>query len=185
MPPKKSPSSVFQIKVTLAQTKPPVWRRFLIRSNARLSELHVCIQIVMGWYNSHLHEFSIYDREYGMTADTELGHLNENRYTLNKLVGPGSKFQYTYDFGDNWNHKITIEKELPAEPGTKYPICTAGKNACPPEDCGGPWVYPDFLAAVANPQHPDHEDMIEWIGGKFDPSAFDLDALNARLRVWE
>jgi hypothetical protein len=92
------------------------------------------------------------------------------------------KFTYTYDFGDNWRHVIQVEKVLAAEPGARYPRCVGGKRACPPEDCGGPWGYGDFLEAISNPKHPEHEDMLEWAGDEFDPEAFDLEAVNEELR---
>ena len=84
--------------------------------------------------------------------------------------------------GDNWDHTIQVEKMLAAEPGVRYPRCIAGKRACPPEDCGGPWGYGDFLDAIQNPKHERHEEMLEWVGGEFDPEAFDIEAVNEELR---
>jgi hypothetical protein len=89
---------------------------------------------------------------------------------------------YTYDFGDNWEHTIQIEKVVDAEPGIRYPRCIDGKRACPPEDCGGAWGYGDFLKAIQDPKHSEHEEMTEWIGGEFDPEEFDLAAVNNGLR---
>jgi hypothetical protein len=93
------------------------------------------------------------------------------------------KIGYTYDFGDNWEHTVTIEKTLDAEPTAKYPRCTAGKRACPPEDCGGPWGYGEFLTAISDPQHERHEELLEWIDGEFDPEAFDVNDVNRQLAM--
>src|SRR3954451_3319534 len=104
---------------------------------------------------------------------------DERTVRLSQVVGGGIKtFTYTYDFGDNWEHTIQVEKTPAAEPGVRYPRCLAGKRACPPEDCGGPWGYGDFLEAVRNPEHEQPEDMKEWVGGEFDPEAFDIEAVN-------
>lgn len=101
------------------------------------------------------------------------------------VTGKGSKIFYTYDFGDNWEHEILVEKVLPPGQGPKHPECLAGKRACPPEDVGGPWGYLDFLDAIANPDHPQHQDMMEWSGGFFDPEAFDRSGINAILEeMW-
>lgn len=83
--------------------------------------------------------------------------------------------------GDTWQHTVLIEKTLPVEPGVKYPRCIDGKRACPPEDCGGPWGYSDFLDAVQNPKHERHEELLEWVGDGFDPEAFDPEAVNKEL----
>jgi hypothetical protein len=101
---------------------------------------------------------------------------------LGRLVDKGVKsFGYTYDFGDNWDHLVTVEKTVDADSAAKYPRCTAGKRACPPEDCGGPWSYDDFLQAINDPKHEDHEHLLEWVGGEFDPEEFDLNEVNKKL----
>jgi len=93
-------------------------------------------------------------------------------------------FTYTYDFGDGWDHQIAVEKVAAPEAGTRYPTCTAGRRACPPEDVGGPWSYPDFCEAIKNPKHPEHEERLEWVGDIFDPEAFDLAAADAALKYF-
>ena len=109
--------------------------------------------------------------------------LNEDELTLSELVAQGvKKFTYEYDMGDGWRHTLLIEKSVPPEAGVKYPRCVDGKRACPPEDCGGPWGYGDFVAAIQDPQDERHEELLEWIGGEFDPEAFDIEAVNAELR---
>lgn len=102
------------------------------------------------------------------------------------VTGEKFKFRYTYDMGDGWEHEVLLEKLLPADPTVDYPTCMKGKRACPPEDCGGPWGYPEFLEAIQTPTHPEHESMLEWIGGEFNPEEFDLDegsALKERIRI--
>ena len=103
--------------------------------------------------------------------------------TLDKIVRREKfKFIYEYDFGDGWEHELLIEKILPLEEGKAYPVCLTGKRACPPEDCGGIWGYSDFLEAVQDPDHPEHEEMLDWAGGEFDPAVFDLQEVNAELK---
>ena len=92
------------------------------------------------------------------------------------------RFDYEYDFGDQWMHQLIVEERFPPEQGVKYPICVAGQRACPPEDCGGPWGYSDFVEAISNPDHRGHEEMLEWVGGEFDPERFDLESVNKKLR---
>jgi pRiA4b ORF-3-like protein len=96
--------------------------------------------------------------------------------------GEKSKLLYEYDFGDSWEHELLVEKILPRDEGKRYPVCLTGKRACPPEDCGGVWGYASFLEALHDPEHPEHEEMLEWIGGEFDPEAFDLDEVNVELQ---
>jgi hypothetical protein len=178
----KETGDVYQLKITLRNVKPPVWRRVQVRDGS-LARLHDVIQVGMGWTNSHLHAFEIRGEQYGEPDPTGMMEVyDERKVKLSQIVAEGvKKFTYTYDFGDGWEHAIEVEKVLPAEPGVPYPRCVAGKRACPPEDCGGPWGYPDFLAALRDPEHPEHEDMVEWIGGEFDPEAFDLDEVNEEL----
>jgi len=183
--------TVYQIKVTLMGSKPPVWRRFLVADTTTLNRLHDILQIVMGWTNSHLHMFTINGQIYGDPEDDEYGDLgtkNEARFKLNQVAGrEGSKFRYEYDFGDSWEHELILEKILPADPSTgsgrmRYPLCVVGKRACPPEDVGGVWGYKRFLEAMADPENPEHDEYVQWIGGEFDPEHFDLDEVNDRLR---
>jgi hypothetical protein len=181
-PSTKSP--IYQLKVTLADIRPPIWRRIQVPGNTPLPLLHLMLQAAMGWCNCHLHAFTINEVDYG-AADPEFdsGMENETRIRLDKVI-PAAKmrFSYTYDFGDGWNHKILVEKILPPNPGVQYPVCLAGARACPPEDCGGPWGYGDFLRAINDPNHEEHKQLLEWVGGSFDPEAFDLDGVDGRLK---
>jgi hypothetical protein len=174
---------LYQLKITLKGVKPPIWRRVEVPGDFTLYELHAVIQAAMGWEGGHLHAFTIDGLEYGM-PDDEWGMEveDENAFTLDRLhFAEKSRFRYQYDFGDDWVHEILVEKILPREPGKKAPICIKGKRACPPEDVGGVWGYADFLEIVGDPKHPEHEEMMDWAGGTFDPEAFDLDRVNARL----
>ena len=172
---------VYQLKITLAGIKPPVWRRIEVM-NCSLSELHEIIQTVMGWEGYHLWAFDIGGEQYGEDPAGEMEMMSSRKLKLSKIVQEGvKKFQYTYDFGDNWDHVIQVEKALEADPKVKYPRCVTGSRACPPEDCGGPWGYRDFLEAIQNPGHQSHEEMVEWSGGEFDPEAFDIEAVNKDL----
>jgi hypothetical protein len=182
-------TTIFQLKISLTGVRPPVWRRVLVPGEMTLAELHDVVQVAMGWTDSHLHEFEIGDTSYGV-PDVDWGRddvKDEARTKLVRVSGLGSHLRYTYDFGDDWRHDITVEKVVAPEPGVRYPTCSAGRRACPPEDVGGPWGYPEFIAAVADPKHPDHEHWTEWIGGSFDPNQFDAvatDAVLARL-AWK
>jgi len=178
---------VYQIKVTLTYSEPPIWRRIQVRSDTTLGELHDILQAVMGWENCHFHDFTVGQTIYGVPhpALALIEVHDEERVRLNQIVtGEKFKFIYQYDFGDSWEHVLLVEKILAPEEGVRYPRCIEGGRACPPEDVGGMWGYYDFLKAIKDPQHPDHEDMLEWIGGAFDPDAFDLAATDARLRAW-
>jgi pRiA4b ORF-3-like protein len=169
------------LKVTLHDTEPPVWRRLLIPGEMTLGDLHQAIQAAMGWDDDHLHTFDIAGREYG-DPDGVDDVADEERLTLNEVLNSGvSRFTYTYDFGDNWQHKVLIERpRRPLEAG-RYPTCIAGERNCPPEDCGGPWGYKDLLAVLADPAHPEYSERVEWVGEDFDPAEFAIEEANARL----
>ena len=189
-------ASVYQLKVTLLGTKPPVWRRVLVPGSTPLDQLHEVIQAAFGWWNYHLYEFEIARTRYGIPdPDWDYGPPTRNagRTRLDRVAEVGESFRYTYDFGDGWEHKVTVEKIVPHTPELTVPACTDGRRACPPEDCGGPWGYQDLLAILADPSHPEHEERVEWVsewGGRLDPEAFDptgfVDNLqNIRLAVFD
>jgi Plasmid pRiA4b ORF-3-like protein len=178
-------TSVHQLKVTLRDTKPPIWRRIQVTSDTTLAKLHEILQIVMGWTDSHLHQFVIDQEYYGVPLpDFGFEVKNEKRLKLGDIAsGEKRKFAYEYDFGDGWQHEIVVEKILPVEAGKQYPICITGKRACPPEDIGGTGGYDDFVEAIKDPRHPQHEEMLEWAGGSFDAEAFDVEAVNRELKI--
>jgi hypothetical protein len=179
----KEPAQIYELKITIQDIKPPIWRRVQV-TDCSLAKLHDIIQTCMGWDGCHLHAFEIGGEQYGEPdPDGMMETEDERKAKLSQVVARGfKKFSYVYDFGDNWDHIIQVEKVLPAEPGVRYPRCMDGKRACPPEDCGGPWGYGDFLEAIHNPEHAEHEDMLEWVGSKFDPEKFNIEAVNRKLR---
>jgi len=185
---RKKAQTVYQLKITLRDIRPPIWRRVQVRSDATLGHLHWVIQFAMGWTNSHLHSFSIQGMEYSMLMPDlgldDLDMLDEQPVKLSKVItGEKFKFFYTYDFGDSWEHEVLVEKVLTAEADTDYPTCIKAKRACPPEDCGGSWGYQEFLEAIQDADHPEHESMLEWVGGAFDPEDAELDTINALLKT--
>lgn len=167
---------VLQLKATIVGIKPPVWRRLLVKGSATLFDLHNVLQGAFGWSDCHLHQFEIDGVAYGSDDDEEGWGppvKDERRTRLGRIAREGSAMRYVYDFGDNWVHKVVVEKALLADPKLSYPVCVAGRRACPPEDCGGPWGYSVLLTAISDPDHPEHEEMLEWVGGDFDPDEFD------------
>ena len=175
--------SIYQIKISLIGATPPIWRTVLVPSSLKLASFHEVIQLAMGWTNSHMHQFiannifyGIPDEDFGMETE------DETKYKLSQLLSKEKDtIMYEYDFGDSWEHKILLEKILPDDGKTALPVCIKGKRACPPEDCGGIWGYEELLETISNPKHPDHEEMLEWLGGEFDPEAFDLEQINKDL----
>ncbi len=180
---KSSADKVYQLKVTLRGSKPPIWRRVLVPADASLLELHRIIQVAMGWDSTHLHQFVINEEYYSTpTEDDWEPVIDESKFRLADVVpAENSKFIYEYDFGDSWEHQILVEKILPADPNETYPRCIKGKRACPLEDVGGIWGYEEFLEALRDPNHPEHESYLEWVGGDFDPEYFDLEEVNKLL----
>ena len=181
---RKELRKIYQIKVTLKEIRPPIWRRLEVLSDTTLEELHVILQVAMGWGNYHLHQFTIGGIEYGQPDPDYGSEVEDERKVKLNQVAPeeNAKFIYEYDFGDSWQHTVLIEKILPVEKGKHYPICVKGKRACPPEDVGGPWGYTNFIEAVLKLGHPEHEDMLEWVGGEFDPDAFSIEEINENLK---
>jgi len=184
---KKPPTNktIYQLKITLKSIRPPIWRRVLVDSDITLQHLDSIVQAAMGWYGGHLHIWTIGDFDYGQ-PHKEYGDniLNEKNVKLSKVLGGQEKvkFYYTYDFGDDWQHEIVLEKILPPEADIKYPVCVTGKRACPPEDCGGFWGYDELLSIINHPEDPEYEERMEWLGGDFDPEEFDLKLINTRLQ---
>jgi hypothetical protein len=174
---------IFQIKVTLKYSEPEIWRTILVPGGITLHKFHNILQIVMGWYNEHLYNFFIGGCEYGIPAsDFNAEFYDSRKVKLDKAVGRKKKFDYVYDFGDNWEHEIRVEKMLKADTGKFHPFCVGGERACPPEDVGGIGGYEDFLAAYFDPSHEEHENLREWAGDDFEPERFDLESINERLR---
>lgn len=175
----------YQLKVTLRGSRPPVWRRFEAPGDVPLYQLHRILQIVMGWTDSHLHQFRRGKVLYG-ESDPEFGvrRQNERKVRLQDVLREAKdRMVYEYDFGDGWEHEVVLERVTSPRPGVQCPRVLAGRGACSPEDVGGVWGYYEFLEAIGNPKHPDHENMVAWCGGAFDPDAFDVDEINRFLRA--
>ena len=174
--PRSGPAgSVYQLKVSLLDTKPPIWRRILVDGSTTLDGLHEVVQAAFGWWNCHLHEFEIGRTRYGVPGpDWDIGvpTVDERSTRLDDVAGDGSSFHYTYDFGDNWRHKVTVEKITPPDPATKVPDCVGGRRACPPEDCGGPWGYQDLLESLTG-RTGSTDARLDMVGADFDPAVFD------------
>ena len=182
----QKPDKIYQIKITLTRSKPAIWRRIQVRSETTLAELHGILQVVMGWTNSHLHRFIMQGTTYEIPERGDVGPekpRDERIFALcDLLLQVGSRLTYEYDFGDNWQHELLVEKIHPKEESTHCPICLEGAGACPPEDVGGVSGYEHFLDAISDPNHPEHQDYHDWIGGPFDPQNFDLTKINQILQ---
>jgi len=180
---KASAPLIYQVKATLTEVRPPVWRRLLVPSSISLRKFHDILQIAFGWTDSHLHEFRLRGQSYG-TPHSEYPNStrDDTRLRLDQiLLKEKDAMLYEYDFGDSWVHKIMLEKVLRTASDVKIPRCIGGARACPPEDCGGPLGYAEFLKAIQDPCHPEHEDMVAWIGGDFDPNWFEPAEVNEEL----
>jgi hypothetical protein len=180
LPPKRKKSNgtapIYQLKISLAGAKPPIWRRLEVPGDTSLATLHDIIQAAFNWSDTHIHAFETSYGDFGV-ADQELGYRAEKPVTLEQVAaGEGSRLEYTYDFGDNWTHEIVVEKVQDREPVAEYPRCVGGRRAAPPEDCGGIWGYQDLIEIMADPNHPDHADRLEWLGlesaDEFKPTQF-------------
>jgi hypothetical protein len=171
---------VFQLRITLLDIQPPIWRRIQVKDGT-LDKLHERIQTAMGWTKSHLHHFRINDQLYGDPLLMEenfldMGYEDSTTTKLNEILprsGKRFRFEYEYDFGDGWRHEVLFEGVVRAEGGKRYPVCLEGARACPPEDVGGVGGYADFVEAIQDPDHEEHESLLQWAGGSFDPDSFD------------
>ena len=183
----EKPQEIYQIKVTLLGTDPPIWRRLLVPADLTLEQLHDVVQVAMGWEDCHMHEFRIGQQRFGEPDPMEQvlgGPRTASERTarlFSVLARVGAKAVYTYDFGDDWEHQIVLEKRLAPEPGRAYPACLAGERHGPPEDCGGIGGFDNLLEAIADPQHEQHEELLDWVGEDFDPEAFSVEEINRRL----
>jgi len=178
-------STVHRLKITLRGSKPPIWRRIEVPSDTPLDHLHAIVQASFGWAGGHLWVFSTPGGEFGL-PDPELGHGDAARSTLTAVAGDqDDRIHYTYDFGDDWEHNIVVEDVRAADPERSYPRCVTGRRAGPPEDCGGMWGYSDLLEILADPDHPEHTERLEWLGlqaaDDLDPARFDVDEVNRAL----
>jgi len=181
---------LYHLEVVLNHVEPQVRRRLQVPGNANLGWLHAVIQVALGWTNSHLHQFRhgeliISDPAFELDEYEDSSRLqDEGEVSLMQVVPrEGDEILYEYDFGDSWEHSVTVVKILPPDAAAaKVARCLDGARACPPEDCGGAWGYEDLLKIIGNPRHKEHKTMLEWLGGSFDSEAFDLKKANTFLR---
>jgi hypothetical protein len=175
----------YQIQISLDGSRPKIWRRLLIPSDLLLQDFHTIIQIAMGWENDHLYQFAK-GRNFYSPEDCTPDEMNNVEYEEIKisdlLKKEKDKILYEYDFGDSWRHDIILEKILPTDDKLRNPICTDGKMACPPEDCGGIWGYATLLGILKQPGHEEYEDYLSWVGTEFDPTHFDKEVVNKVLK---
>lgn len=191
-PPRPRPVA---LRIELLDVVPLVWRRALVSNQWTLASLHSYLQWIMGWTDSHAHEFQVgtilvapdwWIDEVGLDSDIA-NYRDERRVSVTAMaaeLGVGGEAEYRYDMGDGWQHRIVIESPAPlrAAQDLPLPICLAGENACPPEDVGGPHGYAEFLKILGDRRHEQYEDMVRWIGGVFDPRGFDLNRLNREFK---
>ena len=184
------------LRIELCDIEPLIWRRMVVPTSWPMSTLHQYVQWVMGWQDTHAHEFRIGEQIVApdwwieeLSLDRDTGNDRDERRvkvaTVVSEAAPAGEFEYAYDMGDGWRHRLVVEADsgTTAQKFDRLPICTAGENACPPDDVGGPHGYARFLAALADPGNEDHAAMVDWIGGVFDPRGFDLNRLNREWRV--
>jgi hypothetical protein len=177
---------VYQLQITLKGIRPPIWRSVQVPGNLLLARFHDVIQTIFSWTNTHLHQFSIAGTTYGQPDDFDGAIEDESAVTMTQALGSRTRrFLYVYDFGDNWEHEVVVEKVVAGNSGSDRPLCIGGRRHRPPEDCGGQRSYHNFLAAIRDPAHEAHDAMMEWVGGSFDAEAFDIAAVNrALIALW-
>lgn len=180
-------ASALQLKITLKHSKPPIWRRVLVHSEISFHELHYTIQMAMGWGAYHLYEFEFDKFRIGLLDEETEGYkfsdlIDSKEMTVGDILDRGAKkINYTYDFGDNWQHSIEIEKVLPLDMDTYYPTCLAGRMNCPPEDVGGIPGFAYFLHVMEKKKGAEYREMKHWAGGSYDPNEFDVEETNMYL----
>jgi hypothetical protein len=179
-------ATIAHLRIKLDDVEPAVLRRVQVPVTIRLDRLHMVLQAAMGWTNSHLYEIRVRDVGWGMPdPDFGDGPLDASKVRLiDVLEDVGARsLKYLYDFGDGWEHSIRIERVTNVVPGMTYPCLVEATGRCPPEDVGGPWGYREFLDAIANPDHEEHAERLEWIGGSFDPTDPDTPALTNAVEI--
>ncbi|QHV96680.1 plasmid pRiA4b ORF-3 family protein [Spirosoma endbachense] len=179
--------NIIQLKISLLGTKPLIWRQVLVEKTTTFEALHKIIQIVMGWTNSHLHEFTLPGLRIGPLLDElddDYGDelINEASVTMESVLNDTNQtIDYTYDFGDSWLHAIDMEKRLVGDSAILYPVCTGGELACPPEDCGGIPGFYEMLRIVKDKRHPERQEMLAWLGEAYNEKKFDQQTVNQQL----
>ena len=190
----KTQSHIYELRVTLQEIRPPVWRLIQVPSTSPLCCLHDVLQVVMGWTDSHLHQFEKDGKCWGVPEhfeDGDIDILDERRTKISDVLKEqGDSVLYVYDLGDDWRHEVVLEKILPAPGTTVRPVCLSGQRHCPPEDVGGTPGYEEFLEVIFDPHHEEYAHNVRWAGGpsaltqsveRFQPEEFDANAVNATL----
>lgn len=176
--------SIIQLRISLNRTSPEIWRRILVQSSVKFFDLHHIIQISMGWKNSHLFEFQVGDYRIGYIDPNEAFEdiADASGVPLDLLFEKeGLQFTYIYDFGDNWQHSVEVEKILAKEEARVYPFCAEGQLACPPEDIGGIHGFYESLKILKDQKHTEHESVKRWLGRAYDPEKFNIGKVNREL----
>ncbi len=178
--------TLYQLKVTLAESDPPIWRRVVVPATMTLKQLHLVLQVVMGWTNFHLYQFRLGEALFGDPEDDDygMGVRPAGRKRLSALVKEGvESFVYEYDLGDDWQHDVVVEETVMTDGYRGYPAYLEGERACPPEDSGGIDRYHEILEVIREPEHEEYEDWLQWLGEDFDPEMFDRRGVNRTLAL--
>lgn len=177
-------TEIATMRIELMHSDPPIWRMVEVPTSITLKVLHDIVQAAMGWLDYHLWEMVIDGQTYSLPMDEDWGTAPPkvaSRKRLRDVLAPGTtRIDYVYDFGDNWEHSLIISDVRAGDPGTAYPRFIAGQRNCPPEDCGGIPGFYEMLEAKADPEHPDHADVTEWLDD-YDPNELDVFPINGLL----
>ncbi|GJD59633.1 plasmid pRiA4b ORF-3 family protein [Methylobacterium dankookense] len=175
---------IARLRIELDDTKPVVWRTVEVPLTMSLHALHEVIQAAMPFEDYHLYDFRVGEIRYAM-PDPDYPDPKTRRTKPLKLgdvlKGGITQFAYTYDFGDNWQHTITVEAVFEADPLAEYPRFLEGERRAPPEDVGGTFGFDEFLTILSKPRHPEHKSVLRWCGGSFDPEAMDQETIEVKM----
>jgi Plasmid pRiA4b ORF-3-like protein. len=180
-------SKIYQFRIELEGIEPTIWRSVQLNDDTQLLDLHYAVQIAMGWYDSHLYQFELNGKHYGDPEALEDETTIDDSMVdiLEIFKNEKDSIRYTYDFGDDWKHTITLEKIIDVKKPLEHMLCVGGKRNCPPEDCGGIPGYLEILETLKNPDTPEYEELTNWLGEVFDPEFFDMQIINECFRETE
>ncbi len=182
---RSSPEQVYQLDIRLRRIEPPIWRRVVVSDQITLAALHHLLQVVMGWEHSHLYQFVVGTARYGEPDPEEDSDMQSDRRVRLRDIAreKGASWVYEYDFGDGWEHLVTLEDLWPRTANSLVPRCLDGGRACPPEDCGGVGGFEHLLEALRDRRHPEHRELRAWAGRHYDPALFSVQAVNSALAL--
>jgi hypothetical protein len=187
MPRRPTPEQVYELDIRLIGIEPPIWRRFSVSDQIKLSALDHVLQVVMGWEHSHLHQYIVGEVHYGEPDpefDDDLKMQDDRRFKLRDIAREKeASFVYEYDFGDGWLHRVTVVDIWPRTENSLVPRCWDGSRACPPEDCGGIGGYQNLVEALRNRRHPEHRALRMWTGEHYNPELFSVQSVNSALAL--